>query len=132
MAVVVEQRIAIPGQQRGPGIGGWDGAGLVVGRAAALVRLLEEQQVAELFDVVAIAQPVVAKDVAVVPELLDEGGGVHAAMPRRAFFAAIGSIPDIGILAIQRVDEPTHRPLLLGRQVRERLHFRDLSDAVAK
>ena len=71
VAVVVEQRIAILGQQRGPGVDGGDGAGLVVGRAAALVRHLEEQQVGELLDVVAIAHAVVAQDVAVVPELLN-------------------------------------------------------------
>ena len=33
---------------------------------------LEEQQIGELFDVVAVGQPVVAQDVAVVPELVDE------------------------------------------------------------
>lgn len=60
------------------------GAGLVVWRAAALVRRLEEQQVGELREpvpakagIVAIAHAVVAKDVAVVPELLDEGICCH-------------------------------------------------------
>ncbi len=42
VAVVVEQRIAIQGPQRGPRVGGRDGAGLAVRRAAALVRHLEE------------------------------------------------------------------------------------------
>jgi hypothetical protein len=50
---------------------------VVIRRPAALVRHLEEQQVGELLDVVAIAHPVVAQEVAVVPDLLDEGGGVH-------------------------------------------------------
>jgi hypothetical protein len=31
----------------------------------------------ELLDLVAVAHVVVAKDVAVVPEFLDDGGGVH-------------------------------------------------------
>jgi hypothetical protein len=34
-------------------------------------------QVGELLQVVAIAHPVVAQGVAEVPELLDQGGGVH-------------------------------------------------------
>lgn len=40
-----------------------------------LVGHFEEQQVGELFDVVAIADAIVAEDVAVVPEFLDDGGG---------------------------------------------------------
>jgi len=38
---------------------------------------LEKRQVGELLDIVAIAHAVVAEDVAVVPEFLDEGTGVH-------------------------------------------------------
>ena len=34
-------------------------------------------QVVELLDVVAIAHPVVAQDVAVAPEFLDDGRGIH-------------------------------------------------------
>ena len=37
-----------------------------------LVGHLEEQQVRQLLDVVAVGEAVVAKDVAVVPELLDQ------------------------------------------------------------
>ncbi len=69
VAVVVEQRIAVLGQQCGPGVGGGDEAGLAVRRAAALVRHLDEQQVGELLDVVAIAHAVVAQDAAAIPEL---------------------------------------------------------------
>jgi hypothetical protein len=46
--------------------------GLVPRRQRLLVRHLEEQQIRELLDVVPIRQPVVAEDVAVVPELLDD------------------------------------------------------------
>ena len=42
---------------------------------ALLVVHLEEEQVGELFDVVAVRHAVVAQDVAVVPEALDDGGG---------------------------------------------------------
>jgi len=38
---------------------------------------LQQQQVSELLHVVAIAHAVVAQHVAVVPEFLDDGGGVH-------------------------------------------------------
>ena len=41
-------------------------------RLRLLVRHLEEQQVGELLDVVAVGEAVVAEDVAVVPELLDD------------------------------------------------------------
>ena len=43
----------------------------------ALVGHLEEQQIGELLDIVAIAHAVVAKDVAVVPELLDQDNRIH-------------------------------------------------------
>ena len=55
----------------------WDQTRLAVRRARTLIGHLEEQQIGELFDVVAIAHALVAQDVAVVPELLDEGGSVH-------------------------------------------------------
>ena len=45
---------------------------LVVRRLRPLVRHLQEEQVGELLDVVAVGQAVVAQDVAVVPELLDD------------------------------------------------------------
>jgi len=47
-------------------------------RLCALVGHLEEEEVGELLDVVAIRQAVVAKDFAVVPELLDDLLAVHA------------------------------------------------------
>ena len=46
--------------------------GSVAGRLRPLVGHLEEEQVGELLDVVAVGQAVVAQDVAVVPELLDD------------------------------------------------------------
>jgi hypothetical protein len=53
------------------------GAPLVVRRLCALVRHLEEQQIRELLDVVAVRHAVVAEDVAVVPELLDDRRSIH-------------------------------------------------------
>ena len=52
-------------------------ARLVVGRLAALVGHLQEQQIDELLDVVTVAHAVVAQDVAVAPGFLDDGCCVH-------------------------------------------------------
>jgi hypothetical protein len=38
-----------------------------------------------LFDIVAIAHPVVAQDVAVVPELLDDSSGTHEKKAPKVF-----------------------------------------------
>jgi hypothetical protein len=51
----------------------------VVGFLCVFVRQLQEQQVGELLQVVAITHAVVAQGVAEVPDFLDEGGGVHGA-----------------------------------------------------
>jgi hypothetical protein len=60
MAVVVEQVIAVVGEQREPGIRRRNEALLVVRRLRALVGHLEEKQIGKLLDVVAIARPVIA------------------------------------------------------------------------
>ena len=77
MAVVVEKLVAVLLHQRRPGVGGRDGARLVIGRLGALVGHLEEEEIGELFDVVAVAHAVVAQDVAEVPEFADNCGGGH-------------------------------------------------------
>jgi len=78
VAVLHLERVALPGQERGPVVAGRDHRRLRPGRLRALVRHLEEEQVGELLDVVAIRQAVVAQDVAVVPELLDDLLGAHS------------------------------------------------------
>ena len=42
-----------------------------------LIGHLEEQQIRQLLDVVAVAHPVVAQDIAVIPEFLDDRGRAH-------------------------------------------------------
>src|SRR5262245_34733101 len=49
---------------------------LIERRPALLIRHLEEEQKRQLLDVVAIRQPVIAQDVAVVPKFLNELGGL--------------------------------------------------------
>ena len=49
---------------------------MVPWRLGALVRHFEEEQIGELLDVIAIGEAVIAEDVAVVPEFVDEGGGI--------------------------------------------------------
>jgi hypothetical protein len=72
VAVVVEQLVAVLLHQAGTVIAGEHRALLAIGRSAALVGHFQEQQIGELLDVVAVAHAVVAQDVAVVPEFLDE------------------------------------------------------------
>ncbi len=70
---------AVPLQERGPVEVGRDGAGLAEHIGAFLVHL-QEKQVGELLDVIAVGDAVVAQNVAVVPDALDDGGrsGVHS------------------------------------------------------
>ena len=59
----------------------------VVGGLGVLVGHLEEDQIGELFQVVAIAYPVIAQGGAEAPDSGDDGSGVHVA----AFFFLNGS-----------------------------------------
>ena len=72
VAVVIEQLVAIFLDEARPIIFFRHRALLVVRRLGALVGHLEEQQIGELLDVVAIRHAVVTQDVAVVPEFLDD------------------------------------------------------------
>jgi hypothetical protein len=55
---------------------GWSGLEWLSERRLGLfIRHLEEQQVGELLDVIAVADPVIPQDVAVIPHALDDGGG---------------------------------------------------------
>ena len=78
VAVVVEKVVAVPPQQartsHSPPAPGFPGCRAAL---AALVGHLQEQQIGELLDVVAVAHAVVAQDVAVVPEFLDDGRSIH-------------------------------------------------------
>ena len=67
---MVEQLIAVLLERGRPTVLVRHRAFLVVWRLGALVGHLEEQQIGQLFDIVAIGHAVVAQDVAVVP-----GGG---------------------------------------------------------
>ena len=52
-----------------------DNRRLIQRRLRALVRHLEEKQVGELLDVASVKKTVIAQDVALVPQLLNDGGG---------------------------------------------------------
>lgn len=77
VAVVVEELVAVLLQEARPVVALRNGALLVEGLLCALVGHLEKEEEGELFDVVAVAHAVVAKDVAVVPEFLNDCGGGH-------------------------------------------------------
>jgi hypothetical protein len=51
----------------------------VVGRLAVLIGHLQEQQIGELLQVVAVAHAIIAQGVAEVPDFVDDGGGGHGA-----------------------------------------------------
>ena len=51
---------------------------LLVRRLGAFIRHFQKQQVRELLDIITVAHAVVTKDVAVVPELLNDTCGVHS------------------------------------------------------
>ena len=59
----------------------------VVGRLRVLIRHLEEDQVGELLQIVAIADAVIAQRVAEAPDFGNDGCGVHAASFPLAFIA---------------------------------------------
>ena len=71
---MVFERNAIKFKQAGPNVFGGDDGRLVKGRLGPLMRHLQEKQIGELFQVVAVGKPGITQDVAVVPELLDDRG----------------------------------------------------------
>ncbi|MGC3976092.1 MAG: hypothetical protein QM771_17155 [Nitrospira sp.] len=71
VAVMIEQPIAFLLEEAGPTILLRNRARMVIWGLRALVRHLEEQQIRQLLDVITVAHPVVAEDVAVVPEFLN-------------------------------------------------------------
>ena len=75
---MVEQLVAVLGQQRRPRIRAGHDAGMVVRRLRTFIGHLEEQQKRKLLHIVALTHAVVAQHIAVVPELLDQGVGVHS------------------------------------------------------
>jgi hypothetical protein len=81
VAAVRLQLVAVARQQARPIRPRRHGRLLVPRRAALLVGHLEEQQERELLDVVAVREPVVPQDAAVVPQLRDDLLGLAAHSP---------------------------------------------------
>src|SRR5437016_4660964 len=72
MTVMNFQLVAILGQQRRPVFALGNGRKLLEWRLRLLIRHFKKQQKCELFNVIAVGQTVIAENVAVVPEFLDE------------------------------------------------------------
>jgi len=51
-----------------------DHARLIIWRLGPLIRHLEKQQIRKLFHIITVAHPVIAEDVTVVPEFLNDCG----------------------------------------------------------
>ena len=81
VAVMLLERQAVHFHEAGPVVVIGDGGLLVVRRAGSLVVHFEEEEIGELLDVVAVGDPVVTEEIAVVPDFVDEvgGGGGHQA-----------------------------------------------------
>jgi hypothetical protein len=79
VAVMSFERDAIEFDEAGPVVVRGDGGLAVVGRAGALVVHFEEEEISELLDIVAVGDSVIAEEVAVVPDFVDEitSGGRH-------------------------------------------------------
>ena len=80
VTVMIEQFIAVFLDQRRPTVLRRNRAWFVIRRLRPLIRHFEKQQIRQLLDVIAIAHPVVAQDVTVVPEFLDDCRGCHTAL----------------------------------------------------
>ncbi len=79
-AIVGLQLVAVPREQAGPVAAVGNGRRLIAGqeregRLAALVHHLEEDEVGELLQVVAVGETGISQHIAVVPELLADAGG---------------------------------------------------------
>ena len=77
---MIEQIVAVFLDEARPAVLLRHRALLIVRRFGALVGHLKEQQIRKLFDVVAIRHAVVVQNVAVVPEFLDDCGGIHVSL----------------------------------------------------
>ena len=74
---MIERLVAVLTKQAGPTALLWCGALLVLWCLGELVRHLEEQQMGERLDIVAIRHAVIAQDIAVVPKLLNNTRRIH-------------------------------------------------------
>src|ERR1017187_2066667 len=85
VAVVPLERQPVQFDQAGPVVIFGDGRFAFVRRAGPLVVHFEEQKIGELLDVIAIGDPVIAQQVAVVPDFVDQigSGGRHQAWASR-------------------------------------------------
>src|SRR4030095_8665431 len=78
---MIEKLIAILFNQARPAEFSRYRAYFVMRRLRPLISHLEKQQIRQLLDIIAVAHPVGAKDVTVVPELLHDCGRSHVSSP---------------------------------------------------
>lgn len=79
----------------------------MVGFLGAFVGELEEQQVGELFQVVAVTHAIVPQGVAEVPDFLDEGAAIH-------FDSPIGALTQVRPIARLPGEERESQPARNG------------------
>jgi hypothetical protein len=102
VAVVPFERQAVELHETGPVVLGGNSGLLVVRRTGTLVVHLEEEKIGELFDVVAVGDPIVAKQVAVIPDLVDEtgSGGRHQTLSGGAITVSSGNTSKSRVLKV--------------------------------
>ena len=76
MAIMNLEIVAVQFQERRPVLALGDRRRFVKRRLRLLVRHFQEKEKRQLLHVVPVRETVIPEDVAVVPELLDEGGGI--------------------------------------------------------
>ena len=83
------QRVAVETQQAGPVEVFGDDRRPIERRLRLFIGHLQEQQICELLDVVAVAETVVTQDVAVVPEFLNDSVAGHGCSTVTGRFLAL-------------------------------------------
>ena len=89
--VVAQEALEVPLDGGGEGLFEADEEGLVKAQLGHFVGELEEEQVGDPLDVVAVTGARVLEDVGVVPDFLDDGGGVAHELESLKKVASVGN-----------------------------------------
>ncbi len=120
VSVMGLQLVAILGQQAGPvfplGNGGSGVPPLFltqIRRLRLFIRHFQEQEEGQLLDIIPVGKAVITEDVAVVPELLDEGGA-HSCLGKSFRNRRVASLRSISLAATASVSSSHAGPSVSG------------------
>jgi hypothetical protein len=102
VAVMSFERQAVQFDEAGPVVMLGDGGLAAVWRTGPLVVHFQEKKIGELLDIVAIGDPVIAEQVAVVPDFVDQigSGGSHQAFSGGVVTVSSGNTAKSRILKV--------------------------------